>query len=497
VGKAIMLQGTSSNVGKSVLATALCRIFAQDGYRVAPFKAQNMSNNSYVTEDGLEIGRAQGVQAEAAGVRAEAIMNPVLVKPSGENTAQVVLLGKPLMTVGARGYGEEYVPRVLPVVRRSLEELLRRFDIVVIEGAGSPAEVNLRDRDIANMTVAEMARAPVLLVGDIDRGGVLASLVGTMELLAPAERAMVRGFLINKFRGDLELLRPGLEFLADRTGVPVLGVIPWIDPGLVEAEDAVVLTERRGPEQGEVTVAALVLPRISNFTDLDPLERTPGVILRLVRRGEPLGEPDAVIIPGTKYTVGDLQYLVENGYAAEIRALAARGIPVVGICGGYQMLGRRILDPEGVESSVPEVEGLGLLDVETVFVPEKEVLRVEGEVCGGFLAAAHGAPVRGYEIHMGRTTRGPGARPWIRLRRRGQEEVSLEEGAASGRVLGTYLHDIFANRDFRLAFVNYLRVRKGLGPVSGGDVDREEAYDLLARTVRESLDMQAIYSLLA
>lgn len=520
-GRAIMVQGTCSNAGKSVLAAALCRIFRQDGFRVAPFKAQNMSLNSYVTADGREIGRAQGAQAEAAGVEAEAIMNPVLLKPSGDRVAQVVLLGKPVGHFGAREYRQDYVPRVLPVVRDSLQELLARFDVVVIEGAGSPAEVNLKDRDIANMRVAEMAGAPVLLVADIDRGGALASIVGTLELLEPGERARVAGLIINKFRGDIDLLRPGLEFLETRTGKPVLGVIPYFEERLVDDEDSVSLTERpvpsarwrdyRGTCEG-LDIAVIRLPRISNYTDFDPLEAEPGVRLRYVGEGEPLGSCDALILPGSKNTVGDLEYLRNWGYDRGLREMASSGVPVVGICGGYQMLGARILDPFGVESARPEVDGLGLLNTVTEFRSQKEVSRVRARVVAdrGLLRGVGGTTVEGYEIHMGLTRRLEGTEPWLEVIERGGGRATEPEGAldVSGNVLGTYLHDIFSNREFRRGFLNALRRRRGpVGSPAFSDapaaalsaapeLSKEGKYDRLAEIVRQNLDLDQVYKLL-
>lgn len=512
-GKAIMVQGTSSNAGKSVLVTALCRIFRQDGFHVAPFKSQNMSLNSYVTADGREIGRAQGVQAEAAGIEAEAIMNPILLKPSGHRTAQVVLLGKPVGHFGAREYREDYVMKALPVVEDSLRQLKERFDLVVIEGAGSPAEVNLKDRDIANMRVAAMAEAPVLLVGDIDRGGVLASFVGTLELLEPDERARVAGLIVNKFRGDPDLLKPGLDFLETRTGKPVLGVIPYFEGRLVDEEDSVALQERkpgitRGVTESEDVrpeVAIIQLPHISNFTDFAPLEEVPGLNVRYVRDGEPLGSPDALILPGTKNTAGDLTYLRRFGYDQQISELVASGTIIVGICGGYQMLGRSIKDPLGVESPFTETPGLGLLDVVTTFGQEKETRRVTAEIREepGFLTGLRGEVLEGYEIHMGQTVRFPGCRGWMRILRRGQMSVDEEEGAvdSTGQILGTYMHDLFHNPAILGAFVRHLRGKPRSGkedaPAQPDPASlREQNFDRLAAIVRENLDLSGIYALL-
>jgi len=499
-GKAIMVQGTGSNVGKSVIATALCRIFRQDGFSVAPFKSQNMSLNSYVTADGREIGRAQGVQAEAAGIEAEAIMNPILLKPMADHKAQVVLLGRPVGHLGAREYRDLYIPTVMPVIKQALDSLLSRFDIVVIEGAGSPAEINLKERDIANMKIAELANAPVILVGDIDRGGLFASFVGTLELLEPVEADRICGFIVNKFRGDLGLLEPGLHFLEKRTGKPVLGVIPYIHERLVEEEDSVSLCERRSASQpGRLTIGVIQLPHISNFTDFEPLEAEQGVALRYIRNGEPIGDVDAVILPGSKSTVADLLYLRRSGYDRQIEALVRQGVLVIGICGGYQMLGQKILDPGRVESDVTEVEGLRLLQTVTEFLPEKQVARVRAKVVtrAGFLNEMLGQEVRGYEIHMGITSLLPGCKHWLSIQPSGEAEGAVSE---NGQVLGTYLHDIFHNENFRHAFLNALCARQGEAfCASQGENHRharERRLDCLAQIVRQHTSLDLIYNLL-
>lgn len=528
-GKAIMVQGTASFVGKSLLVAALCRIFRQDGWSVAPFKAQNMSLNSCVTPDGREIARAQAVQAEAAGIPPEAIMNPVLLKPASHDTAQVVVLGRPLLTAGAREYREQHVPVLLRTIEESLFQLLDRFDVVVIEGAGSPAEVNLRDRDLANMHVAALTDAPVLLVGDVDRGGMLASMVGTLELLAPEERERIAGLVVNKFRGDPVLLQPGLEFLEKRTGKPVVGVIPYLTGYLIDDEDSVALDQRNpfdhpgraGEGKSTPVVAILRLPRIANFTDFAPLEREAGIRVRYVSPGRPIGTADALIVPGSKSTIADLHYLHEQGYHREIRALARGGTLILGICGGYQMLGHRLADPDRVEGEETECAGLSLLDTVTAFLPEKQTHQVEGEVVtpAGFLAEVSPPTIRGYEIHMGVTVRLEGARPWLRLRRQGEGAPLSEEGAIdpSGHILGTYVHDVFRNDNFRRAFVSWLRRQSGLPPaypspgngglpltdsspgngvLSPAAVPGDEGYECLARIVRQNLDMALIYRLL-
>ena len=510
-----MVQGTGSHVGKSVLTAALCRIFRQDGFRVAPFKAQNMSNNSYVTPDGGEIGRAQAVQAEAAGVEPSVEMNPVLLKPETDSRSQVVLLGRPVQSAGAE-YFSEMKPRFWQAITESLDTLRELYDIVVIEGAGSPAEINLKQTEIVNMRVALYAQAPVLLVGDINLGGVFASLVGTLELLDPEERDRVKAFIVNKFRGDLSLLTPGLDWLEQKTGVPVLGVVPYYRDIEIAEEDAVSLEERHRMKQQTdyvLDIAVIGLPHISNFDDFDPLKREPGVRLRYVEDNDSLGHPDLVILPGTKTTVADLQWLRRYGFARRIQALSENGTPVIGICGGYQMMGARILDPDGVESAQGEMEGLGLLPVSTTFAGTKETHRIGGEVreAPGLLQGAQGIPFQGYEIHMGSsypdrsalaTPDALGKRPF-QIQQRSGEPWERPDGAidATGRTLGTYIHGLFYNHDFRKLILRHLAEWKGVtlrqdataGPGTGHSADRE--YDKLAQLVRSSLDMDLVYKL--
>ncbi|MBC7324561.1 MAG: cobyric acid synthase, partial [Moorella sp. (in: Bacteria)] len=383
MARAIMIQGTSSNVGKSVLVAALCRIFYQAGYRVAPFKSQNMALNSGATPDGGEMGRAQLVQACAAGVQPRVEMNPILLKPTAHARSQVILLGRPVGNLGAREYHGRFNQELWPHVEAAYATLAREFDIIVIEGAGSPAEVNLKAGEIANMRVAKMAGAPVLLVADIDRGGALAAIVGTLELLDPDEREMVAGLIINKFRGDVDLLQPALDFLEKKTGKPVLGVIPFLAHGLPE-EDSVVLEQAktRFTAPGEVEIAVIKFPCISNFTDFDALEREEGVNLRYVDGKEQLGHPDLVILPGSKNTIGDLLWLRQQGLEEVIKERAAAGTPLIGICGGYQMLGQEIADPGHVETDQDRVAALGYLPVQTIFQPAKATNLVRGRVTG-------------------------------------------------------------------------------------------------------------------
>ncbi len=497
----LMVQGTASSAGKSVLVTALCRILRQDGYRVAPFKAQNMALNSYVTPDGGEIGRSQAVQADAAGAEMSVDMNPVLLKPEADSRCQVVVLGKPWVTLKASEYYQRKA-ELWSVVSRSLERLRTAYDVVVIEGAGSPAEINLRESDIVNMKVAREMGAPVLLVGDIDRGGVFASLVGTMVLLTEEERALVKGMVINRFRGDPSLLRPGLQMLEERTNVPVVGVIPYYRDIHLPDEDSVSLEGKRTgtAAAGLLDIAVIRLGHISNFDDFDPLEREPGVHLRYVSDPAVLGHPDLIILPGTKTTVNDLQTIRANGLAASILEQARQGAAVIGICGGYQMLGQRILDPEHVESSQDEVPGLGLLPLTTTFAATKQTCRARCRIRAGqgLLEGSAGLEVTGYEIHMGETEGAEMA--VLEVKERSGQPVQALDGATSpdGRVFGVYLHGIFANDAFRRSLLASLARGKAVR-LSQGAVpafSQEEHYDRLAALVRQSLDMPYIYSLL-
>lgn len=505
--KTIMVQGTASHAGKSVLAAALCRIFYQDGYRVAPFKSQNMALNSFVTADGGEMGRAQVVQAEAAGIPPAVEMNPVLLKPTGEAASQVVLMGRPLDNYTAQRYHNELAGKLWDAVTGALAKLRAEYDIVVIEGAGSPAEINLQDTEIVNMKVAREADAPVLLVADIDRGGALAAVVGTLELLDPADRARVRGVIINKFRGDVSLFQPAVDFLERRTGVPVVGVVPHFEDLYIMDEDSVAMERKNYRVAGDgskVEIAVLRIPRISNFTDFDPLESESDVHLRYVGRETPLGEPDMVIIPGSKNTIEDLIYLKETGLAGEIVRLAVKGVPVVGICGGFQMLGDELCDPEGTESGIERISGLGLLHMQTVFARDKVTTQVLAEVAGtGEFLGGYRGTVAGYEIHMGRTELGPGVKNAFVVRNRSGLAVELPDGAEgkNGSVWGTYIHGIFDDDGFRRHLINWLKQRKGLNiseqaPALSAVELRQREYDRLADLVRRSLNMKLVYELL-
>ena len=475
--RVLMVVGTGSHAGKSVLAAGLCRIYARRGYRVAPFKAQNMALNSFVTPEGGELGRAQAYQARAAGVEPHVDMNPVLLKPSSQTGGQVIVLGRAVAHMSVREY-HAYQAEVWPTVTAAFARLRAANDLIVIEGAGSPAEINLRDHDIVNMKMALHAGCPVLLVGDIDRGGVFASLVGHMELFTPAERALIKGFIINKFRGDASLLGSGLEFLRERTGVPTLGVVPMLADWRGDEEDSLGIDDRvrRAKPQAPLQVAVVRLPFISNFTDLDALADEPDVNVRYATKPDELAGAAAVVLPGTKSTIADLEWLRARGLDAAIVAAARAGTPVVGVCGGYQILGRRILDPGHVESRREAVEGLGLLDVVTTFAAAKRTVRVEGELLGGALGPA-GTPLRGYEIHMGESVPGPGAGSLLRLRSAGG--VAHDDGVVSGDgvVCGSYVHGLFDDPELRGAFLNGLRSARGLParPASapeGDDIDR-------------------------
>ena len=481
--KAVMIQGAGSNVGKSLLVAGLCRAARRRGLSVAPFKPQNMSNNAAVTVDGGEIGRAQALQARAAGLPPVTDMNPVLLKPESETGAQVIVQGRRLATVRARDYAA-LKPGLMAPVLQSFHRLAQGRDLVLVEGAGSPAEVNLRLGDIANMGFSRAAGVPVLLVGDIDRGGVIAQIVGTHAVLEPGDRAMVCAFAVNKFRGDPTLFHEGVAFIAARTGWPSMGVVPWFaDAWRLPAED--VLDLGAAPRRaGDLRIAVPRLARIANFDDLDPLSATPGVSVEIVPPGRALpGDADLVLLPGSKSTVADLADLRAQGWDVDILAHRRRGGRVLGLCGGYQMLGRRIEDPEGVEGPPGGVDGLGLLDVTTVMGPAKRLALARGT------HPASGAPVHGYEIHMGETAGPDRARAWLTLGDR-------PEGAASadGRVRGTYLHGLFAADAFRAAWLAELGAPL---PATAWEAGVEATLDALAAHVEAHLDVDALLGLAA
>ena len=496
--RTLMVQGTASSVGKSLIAAAFCRILRQLGLRVAPFKAQNMALNSFVTADGAEIGRAQAVQAEAARIAPTADMNPILLKPEPGMRAQVVVMGRPVASLSFRDY-HKMRPELTRVIRDSLERLRAAHDFVVIEGAGSPAEINLRSHDIVNMHVAREAGAPVALVGDIDRGGVFAQFVGTIDLLEPADRARVAAFLINKFRGDAALLAPGIEYLERRFAIPMLGVVPYLPHLRIADEDSVALEDRRGrrARAGELDIAAIRLPHISNYDDLLPLEHEAGVCVRFVAEARELGRPDLVVIPGTKSTVADLEWLRRTGLASLLAERGRRAEPMVGICGGCQMLGGRIDDPFGVESPIRSAPGLGLLPIATRFEREKRTAQIRARVAApspfNGMAPVGDDEIAGYEIHMGATERDAGAAAAFEIRVRNGAAVADGDGAvgsSAGVVAGTMIHGIFDNDRMRAGMLAWLWRRRGLDAPAAAGVSRGAEYDRLASAVRENINWE-------
>ncbi len=493
--RVVMIQGTGSSVGKSFIVTGLCRLFAQDGFRVAPFKAQNMSLNSAVTPDGLEIGRAQAVQADAAGVEPEVEMNPVLLKPEGHRTSQLVAMGKMRGKLQAMDFLTRK-KRLWTVVADALDNLRQRYDIIVVEGAGSPAEINLRSGDIVNMAIALHADAPVFLVGDIDKGGVFASLYGTVELVAKLERELIKGFIINKFRGDVELLKPGLDMIEDLTDVPVAGVLPYLTDVYVPEEDSprMARVSDRDVHSGTIDIAILALPHMANFDEFDPLARRDGVRLRYVRRSSELGRPDLVIIPGSKTTVDDLTALRESGLEEGVRRHLEDERPLVGVCGGMQMLGSSIHDPDGVESDQPVVQGMGILDIDTHFVSDKTTTRTQGAIVGntGLLDGASGLDFAGYEIHVGVSDSRGEANPVMNPHDGGPPVGFVD---ASGRVLGTYVHDLFKNDEVVDRILRNVASMRGLdGSYGTDDFSQDAEYDRLASYLREHLDVGLLYT---
>jgi adenosylcobyric acid synthase len=501
LARTLMVQGTASSVGKSLIVAALCRIFHREGLSVAPFKAQNMALNSFVTPDGGEIGRAQAVQAEAAGQQPRVEMNPILLKPEGGMRSQVVVLGKPHGQMTWTEY-QQLKPEFVRIIADSIHTLRGQHDLIIIEGAGSPAEVNLAAQDIVNMHVAAEADAPVLLVGDIDRGGVFAYLVGTMELLAPADRARVAGFLINKFRGDPALLTTGLEFLRARFEIPVLGVIPYVERLRIADEDSVGLENRRNRRataSDQVEIAVIRLPRISNYDDFLALEHEDGVVVRFVEEPGELTRADLAIIPGSKSTVADLAWLNESGFARAIVARANKGGLVAGICGGCQMLGERIEDPHRVESNEASARGLGLLPVVTRFEKTKVTAQVRARVATPSILGAVdtvAGEISAYEIHMGNVERAVGTAAPFRIVARNGVPADTLDGAINrdGTVAGTMLHGIFENDALRAAFLGALRRRKGLAASGAARpvASREAEYDRLAAAVAGSIDLPTL-----
>ncbi len=488
----LMVLGTSSSAGKSLVIAALCRIYARRGVKVAPFKAQNMSNNAGVCADGSEIGRAQITQAMAAGIEPTPFMNPVLLKPEANVRSQVIVMGKVWHTLPAQDYYQRK-QMLWGYVTEALDTLRAEYDLVIMEGAGSPVELNLKQNDIVNMAMATYAQAPVLLVGDIDRGGIFPQLLGTLWLLPPEEQKLIAGFIINKFRGDMALFTDGIKILQEKGNVPVLGVVPWIHDLAIPEEDAAALDGSLAApnEPADIDIAVIRLPRIANFDDFDPLAAESGVQVRYVTSPNQLGKPNAVIIPGTKSTMSDLAWLRQQGFADVLLKLAAEETAVVGICGGYQMLGQTIHDPAQVESNRTEAPGLGLLPLTTTFAGDKATHRAQATILAdtGWLADVTGQTVSGYEIHIGRTT---GTAHWLRIDKRSGEDVVVMDGGmeGNGRCWGCYLHGIFANDNFRRAWL------RSLGHQPDAAASQQDPFEHLADIVEAALDMPQLEALL-
>lgn len=480
MAKTIMIQGTASNSGKSLVVAGLCRILKQDGYKVAPFKSQNMALNSFITEDGYEMGRAQVMQAEAAGIAPDVRMNPILLKPTSDEGSQVIVNGEVVGNMSAREYYANK-KKFVPDVMKAFNELSEEYDVIVLEGAGSPAEINLNEGDIVNMGMAKLADAPVFIVGDIDRGGVFASLAGTMLFFNDEEKARVKGTIINKFRGDVSILKPGLKMLEDKINVPVAGVIPYLN---IDVDDEDSLTDRftAKSKASLVDIAVIRLPRISNFTDFNALEYISGVSVRYVGSLNELGNPDLIILPGTKNTMADLIWLRESGFESAIMKHVSKDKPLIGVCGGYQMLGFTLKDPYGVEHG-GEISGLGLLNADTVFAEEKRTTQVTGKLSdvGGIFSELSGEEYEGYEIHMGVTT-------------------NNKSIVNNNNVYGTYIHGIFDKEEIAKTIVKALLQKKGLSieSVEAFDMNKykEEQYDILADEMRKNLDMDYIYKVM-
>jgi adenosylcobyric acid synthase len=494
--KGIMIQGTASDVGKSLIVTAICRILANEGVKVTPFKSQNMSNNSYVTREGKEIGRAQGIQAEAARVEPSVWMNPILLKPRSDQHAEIVYLGEAIETLSGRGYREQFYEQGLAVIHQSLHHLAEEFDVVVIEGAGSPVEINLKDRELVNMKVAELADVPVVLVADIDRGGVFASIVGTLDLLEPNERQRVVGIIINKFRGDITLFEDGVQWLEEKSGVPVLGVLPFVENHMIDGEDSLsIRTQFSNRTYGVLDIAVIHLPFISNYSDLEPFLFEEDVTLRWVHHAREFGHPDAIIIPGTKSTISDLQSLRDTQLDILVKTHVAKGGFVVGICGGYQILGEEMIDEEGSDTGISnyKVKGLGIIPATTTFYQEKETNRV--------IAKFHNAtgltskqPIEGYEIHLGKTSFSKEVCPFLTFAN------GLEDGyfGNDGQIIGTYLHHLFHNDEWRNQWLNMIRKKKGLPSeqIRSISEDKDRRYDLIAAEMKSHLKWDLMIKLI-
>jgi adenosylcobyric acid synthase len=490
--KGVMIQGTASDVGKSLIVTALCRMFANDGVKVVPFKSQNMSNNSYVTKDGKEIGRAQGIQAEAAKIEATVWMNPILLKPRSNQDSEIVYLGKSLKTLSGRGYRDSFYEKGIDVIKKSLEHLSSEYELVVIEGAGSPVEINLKDRELVNMKVAELADVPVILVADIDRGGVFASIVGTLELLEPDERQRVAGIIINKFRGDISLFEDGIHWLEKKTGIPVLGVLPYVENHMIDGEDSLSLNNQfSSRKKGNLDIAVIHLPFVSNYSDLEPFLYDEDVSIRWVKQFSDFGNPDAVIIPGTKSTINDLNTLRDRQLDILIQKHIEQGGYVVGICGGYQILGEEIIDEMGSDTGIANksVAGLGWIPARTTFYDEKETVRAAGVYHENTGLITNGK-LEGYEIHLGKTV----------LHQQGCSFLVLENGkeegyyGKNGQIIGTYLHHLFHNDEWRNYWLNMIRKSKGLNSKETIYISeyKDKRYDEIAGKMRAHLNFEQL-----
>ncbi len=487
--RTLMVQGTASSVGKSLLVTALCRYFHQRGVKVAPFKSQNMALNSFITPEGFEIGRAQAVQAEACGIAPSADMNPILLKGESDYRVQVVVLGKVVGSMTGEEY-YRYSEKLRPIIEQALNRLREKYELVILEGAGSPAEINLQEKDLANMFPAQLAEAPVLLVGDINLGGVFASLIGTLDLLKPSDRNRVKGLIINKFRGNLDILKPGLSFLEQKTGLPILGVLPYLHELNIAEEDSVVLEDPQKIKTGALLqIVVLKFPHISNFDDFQPLGKEKAVQLRFIQRPEEIQTADLLILPGTKTTVEDLKWLRVQGFEPVIQNRVQKEEPILGICGGYQMLGESIEDPHFVESQEASVKGLGLLSVITRFEKEKITAQVEAAIKGeNFLADGQkDCVINGYEIHMGQVRVHASARPLFQIHSRNKQTIQEMEGAVQGAVAGTLMHGLFENQSIRSALLASLGKRKGLELIAGNS-SKEAEYDRLADMIQDYLE---------
>lgn len=497
MAKAIMIQGTTSNAGKSLITAGLCRIFAQDGYKVAPFKSQNMALNSFITENGLEMGRAQVVQAEAAYKKPDIRMNPILLKPTSDKGSQVIVNGEVLGNMSAVDYYKNKT-ELIPHILNAYESLANENDIIVIEGAGSPAEINLKKNDIVNMGMAKMANSPVLIVGDIDKGGVFAALYGTFMLQSEDEKRYIKGNIINKFRGDVQILQPGLKMLEDLVNRPTVGVIPYMHLN-IDDEDSLSDVFSNGEVNGDMDIAVIKLPRISNFTDFNAFEFVLGVKARYVSNVKELKNPDLIILPGTKNTLGDLKWLRESGLEAEILKYASTNKPIFGICGGYQMLCKTLIDPFGVEEG-GEMKGLGLINAETIFEKEKIRTRVMGEFkeVKGVFSGLNGKAFEGYEIHMGQTRKIMSGENISILKT--IDGLIKEDGLCNGSVYGSYVHGIFDSEEVLKELAKTILCNKGLSfdekEITDLETFKQKEYDKLANQLRESLDMDLIYKIL-